>query len=47
MVDWTQHVVIVFVVCLCIGTLGDLTKSLLTILGYVLGTSDDRRKEKA
>ena len=47
MVDWTRHVVTVYVICLCIGTLGELTKRWLTVLGYVSGTADDQGKAKA
>ena len=47
MVDWSRHAVIVYVICLCVGTLGDLTKRWLTVLAYVLGTFDDRGKVKA
>ena len=47
MVDWTQYVVIVYVICLCVGTLWELTKRWLTVLDYVSGTSDDRMKVKA
>ena len=37
----------VFMPKLCVGTLGELTKHWLTVLGYVSGTLDDCGKAKA
>ena len=36
-----------FVIMLCGGTLGELTKRWLIVLGYVSGTSNDHGKAKA
>ena len=47
MVDWIRHVVITYVICLCVGTMGELTKCSLIVLGYVSGASDYRGKAKA
>ena len=47
MVDCTRHAAIVYVICLCVGTLGELAKHWPTVLLYDISTSDDRGKSKA
>lgn len=38
----TLHVVIVYGICLCVCTLGELTKHWIIVLGSVSDTLDDR-----